>query len=213
MIRRDPRRRTYIVNKSLQYRFMAMLLIYGFAIVVFLAIFLFVPDIMKLMDENLSLEARGLAADKILTLHARVWPAVIVLICVLVLHSFRAFHRLAGPLYRFRWVFKQVRNGELAFPVNIRKKDYLHEEEAALNEMLEMLAGKLQDIQQASTDAFRSLNELEHKVNQVTNWNETDKELLSLHRQHLQTVMDRARYFRLSSWEEKEDGEEPEDES
>ncbi|UCF55937.1 MAG: hypothetical protein JSW15_07415, partial [Deltaproteobacteria bacterium] len=100
MIRRDPRRRTYIVNKSLQYRFMAMLLIYGFAIVVFLAIFLFVPDIMKLMDENLSLEARGLAADKILTLHARVWPAVIVLICVLVLHSFRAFHRLAGPLYR-----------------------------------------------------------------------------------------------------------------
>ncbi len=72
MIRRDPHRRTYIVNKSLQYGFMAMILIYAFSIILFLAIFLFVPDIMTLMDENLALEIRSAAADKMLSLHARV---------------------------------------------------------------------------------------------------------------------------------------------
>ena len=212
MIRRDPRRRTYIVNKSLQYGFMAMVLIYAFCIVLFLAIFLFVPDIMTLMDENLGLETRRVAADKMLTLHARVWPAVIVLICLVLLHSFRAFHRLAGPLYRFRWVFEQVGRGDLSLKVQIRKKDVLHQEEKALNEMIEMLAEKMRNIQQASTHAWESLSELEHKVNQTGNWKENDRELLSLHRRHLQTVVDMVRYFKLSS--RKEQGrEQPDGES
>ena len=212
MIRRDPRRRTYIVNKSLQYGFMAMVLIYAFCIVLFLAIFLFVPDIMTLMDENLGLETRRVAADKMLSLHARVWPAVIVLICLLLLHSFRAFHRLAGPLYRFRWVFEQVGRGDLSLKVQIRKKDVLHQEGKALNEMIEMLAEKMRNIQQASTHAWESLSELEHKVNQTGNWKENDRELLSLHRRHLQTVVDMVRYFKLSS--RKEQGrEQPDGES
>ncbi len=212
MIRRDLRRRTYVVNKSLQYGFMAMILIYAFSIVLFLAIFLFVPDIITLMDENLGLEIRSVAADKMLSLHARVWPAVIVLVCLLLLHSFRAFHRLVGPLSRFRWIFEQVGRGDLSLKVRIRKKDVLHQEGKALNEMIEMLAEKMKNIQQASTDAWASLSELEHKVDQTGSWKESDRELLSLHRRHLQTVMDLVRYFRLSSRKE-QDREQPDGES
>jgi methyl-accepting chemotaxis protein len=205
MTRRDHRRRSYIVNKPLQYRFLAIILIYCLTIVLFLAVFLFVPDIIRMQDKSLSLEARAGAANKILTLHARVWPAVIAIIAVAAFHSFRSFHRLIGPLHRFRSVFEQVGNGDMSFTVQIREKDYLHQEEAALNEMLEMVAGKVRTIQEAGAEALKSLGELERKVNQVPNWSETHREVMHHHRLRLETLLDTANYFQLSKAEQKDD--------
>lgn len=197
MIKRNRRQRFPIVDKSLQYRFLAMILVYGMIVIIFLFVFLFVPDIIQLQDESLSLEIRAAAADKILTLHARVWPTVITLMCVIGMHSFRVFHRFVGPLYRFRWAFEQVQNGNLGFRVKLRAKDYLRREEEALNEMIEMLAGKLRSIQVASLDAAKSLGKLEQKITKVSALTKPDKELLRVHRQHLDTVIDAARYFQL----------------
>jgi len=192
------RRRTRIVNKSLQYRFLATILIYGFITVAFLSVYLFVPDFLKLHDESLSLEVRAAVADNILTFHSRIWPAAIVLICFLGIHSIFFFHRLVGPLYRFRWAFEKVQGGDLSFHVKIRSKDYLHQEEGVLNEMIEMLAGKVGDIQRAGLDALESLGELDQKA---SGWTDTDKEILRLHRQHLDTLMEAARYFQVQKGE------------
>jgi methyl-accepting chemotaxis protein len=205
MTKQDQRRRSYIVNKPLQYRFLAIILIYCLTIVLFLAVFLFVPDIIRMQDKSLSLEARAGAANKILTLHARVWPAVIAIICVAAFHSFRSFHRLIGPLHRFRSVFQQVGNGDMSFTVKIREKDYLHQEEAALNEMLVMVAGKVRTIQKAGAEALKSLGELERKVDQVPNWSETHKEVMRHHRRRLETLLDTANYFRVNKAEQKDD--------
>lgn len=204
MRERDQRRRSYVVNRPLQYRFLAIILIYCLTIVLFLALFLFVPDIIRMQDESLSLEARAAAANKILTLHARVWPAVIAIICVAGFHSFRSFHRLIGPLHRFRSVFRQVGDGDLGLTVKIREKDYLHREEAALNEMLGMIAGKLNTIQQVGAAALKSLGELEEKVTQLPHWSETHKETMRRHRQRLETLLDTARYFQIREAGKKE---------
>jgi len=187
-------RRYHIVNKSLQYRFLITILIYGFITVAFLSVYIFVPEIMKLQDQSVSFEARAAAADRILVFHSRIWPAAIALICFLGLHSIIFFHRVVGPLYRFRLTFEQVRSGDLSSRVKIRRKDYLHQDEEVLNEMIEMLAGKLETIQLASLDALKSLGELEQKV---TGRTETDKEFFQAHRQHLDTLMDAVRYFQL----------------
>jgi methyl-accepting chemotaxis protein len=204
MTKQDQRRRSYIVNKPLQYRFLAIILIYCLTIVLFLAVFLFVPDIIRMHDKSLSLEARAGAANKILTLHARVWPAVIAIICVAAFHSFRSFHRLIGPLHRFRSVFEQVRSGDMSFTVQIREKDYLHKEEAALNEMLVMVAGKVRTIQGAGEEALKSLEELERKMNQVPNWGKSHKEMMRHHRLRLQTLLDTANYFRVNKVDQKD---------
>ena len=204
MVGRNRRKRFPIVDKSLQYKFLAMILIYSAVVIIFLAVFLFVPDIIQLQDESLSLEIRASAADKMLTLHARVWPAVIALICVIGVHSFFGFLRFVGPVYRFRWAFEQVRDGDLGFRVRLRNKDFLRHEEAVLNEMIETLAGKLGSIQLASLDAVKSLDELEQIVTRVSDLTETDKELLRVHRHHLETLMDTARYFRLQQGEQEQ---------
>jgi methyl-accepting chemotaxis protein len=185
-----------MVDKSLQYKFLALVLIYGGVIVVFLALCLFMPDIWRMQDQSLSIEARTSAAEKILTLHARVWPAVIALICVIGLHSFRIFHRLVGPLYRFRVVFGQVRDGDLSHPVRIRERDYLHKEEDALNEMLEVLHAKLNDIQGEATQALQSLQDVEHAISGVPGWGEAEKSLVLTHREHVNRIADTASYFR-----------------
>ena len=201
MTERDRRQHFPIVDRSLQYRFLVMILTYSAMIMIFLALFLFLPDIMKLYDEGLSLEARAIAADRILTLHARVWPAVIALICIIAMHSFRALLRIVGPLYRFRQAFEQLRNGNLGLRVKLREKDYLRREEKAINEMIETLSGKLRGIQLAGQDALGSLDELEQIVATVKDLTETDKEVLRVHRHHLDTLMDTARYFHLETRE------------
>jgi hypothetical protein len=60
-----------------------------------------------------------------------------------------------------------------------------------------MLAGKLRGIQLASLDAVKSLGKLEQKITKVSGLTKPDKELLRVHRQHLDTVIDAAGYFQL----------------
>ena len=195
-------RRTHIVSKSLQYRFLATILIYCAIVVLFLSVYLFVPEFIKLGDESLSMEIRAAAADRILTLHARIWPAAIALLSFLGIHSILFFHRIAGPLYRFHWAFEQIRQGKLGFRVKIRKKDYLHYEEKSFNNMIEAIAGRLRDIKTTSLDSLNSFYELEKKA---SGWTETDKEHLRVHREYLSNLADAVDYFQLEEDQPKQD--------
>ena len=77
------RRRLFpIVDASLQYRFLALIIIYSFLIVGIMMICLFVPSMIQLQNADLSLEVRAASADQILFLHTRIWPPLIVLITV-----------------------------------------------------------------------------------------------------------------------------------
>jgi hypothetical protein len=194
---RKKRRFIPIVDKAIQYRFFVMILAYCVIIVVVLAAFLLVPDVLQLLNEDLSLEVRAAAADKVLSLHLRVWPAIIVLVIVFGLHSIRALHRVVGPLYRFRWAFDQVKDGNMGFRVKLRKKDYLHREEDSFNEMLEILGEKWGDVQLAGLDALQSVNDLEQQVRKVSGWNETNKQKLRELRRNLETLKKSAGYFRI----------------
>jgi methyl-accepting chemotaxis protein len=193
------RRQQYsIVDRSLQYRVLAIIVTYSLVIVLFLVICLFVPDILAMSNEDLSWEIRAVAAEKLLTLHSRVWPAIIAMVCVLGIHSVRIFHRLIGPLYRFRWAFAEIAKGALNFRVQIRKNDYLHRENEALNGMINALADQCESIQQAGSRVLDSLTALEQGSNSEHGGRNPDQELLKQHRQLLEDLIDRVQYFRVS---------------
>ena len=192
----NNRRRAFPVISSLQYRFLAMTLTYSFIIVCFFAIAVFAPDILEMRDQSLSQEIRGSAASRVLVKHTWVWPAVLSLIIVLSLHSFRAFHRVIGPLYRFRWAFEQIRNGTLLLRVKTRNKDYLQTEEQALNNMLEVLSQKLELLREATKEAFQSIDELEKAANMGNGWTKTQMDLLRAHRDHLERLVSEVQFFR-----------------
>jgi len=186
----------------MQYKFMTLILSYGMIIVMFMGLMLFVPDFLAVSNEDLSIEVRSAAAQRILALHSRAWPAIIALICLISVHSFRVFHRIIGPLYRLRWAFSKITNGCLNFRVKLRKKDYLHREEALVNEMIDVFARNWGSIQDFGLDALRSLEDLERSVSDMDTWEEADQELLRTHRQHLENLVEKTRYFRLSAEEE-----------
>ena len=198
---RTRRQKYSIVDRSLQYRVLAIIISYSLVIVLFLAICLFVPDILSMSNEQLSWEIRAAAADRLLTLHSRVWPAIIAMVCVLGIHSVRIFHRLIGPLYRFRWAFAEIAKGALNFRVQIRKNDYLHRENDSLNEMIAALAGQCESMQQAGSSALDSLTALEHGPDKDSGRDNADQQLLRQHRQHLEDLLDQVKYFRVGAEE------------
>jgi len=192
------KRRQYFIDRSLQYRLLIIVLSYSMIIALFVAISLFAPDIINMMNENLSFEVRADAARRMLTVHARVWPAIIALVCLIGIHSVLIFHRLVGPLHRFRWAFAKIGKGDLNFRVKLRKRDYLPREKDAFNEMLDVLTEKLGSVQLAGLDALNSLDSLEEAVTEVSGWQDTDQQLLQKHGEHLRGLLDHVRYFRLS---------------
>jgi hypothetical protein len=190
----DNRRRRYaVVDRSHQYRFLALVLAYNVLIILFLGLSLFLPDILRIQDPTLSLEMRAAAADRILSMHTRVWPSVIALLCLIGMHSFRVFHRFVGPLYRFRWAFDQVRSGNLSFRVKLRRKDHLHREEEGFNEMMEVLAARVGGIQTAGLEALRSLQELGSQETGAV------QERIMTLRGHLDALTEEAGFFRVEA--------------
>ena len=197
-MKQKGKRRLYpVVNRSHQYRFLAIILTYNLIIVAFLMISLFVPEIIKMQDEGLSFAVRAAAADRVLTMHMRLWPAMIALICFIGLHSFRVFHRFIGPLFRFTRAFEQIRNGDLNFSVKLRKKDYLHREEESLNMMIDVLAERIRESQLSSEDALRSLEELEGTSPSEDSWYRISKEHISALRRNLDGIFETLNYFKI----------------
>ncbi len=197
MTKKIDHRHKRLVNKSLQFRFLAMTLIYSTILVLIVALFLFVPDIVQMGDQTRSLDLRAAAADRLLAKHVWVWPSAFVAILIISFHSFHTFYRVVGPLYRFHRVLDDVASGDVRYSMKIRAKDYLGQEAETLDEMLRVLSEKLGGIQHTGRDALKSLEELENHATIEFNKDETYQGLVNTHRQHLEKLMKTARYFRL----------------
>ena len=191
------RRQVFAVTSSLQYRFLAMSLIYSCGIVSFFVIAVIVPDVREMQDNHLSLQIQGYAANRVLEKHSWIWPVALLLVAVLAFHSFLEFQKISGPLYRFRWAFEQLENGSIISAVKLRERDLLLEEEKALNNMLISLNGKLGTIRQETEAALKSIGALENTLNQGGAWGATQGELLQAHRQNLEGLSSIVRFFRL----------------
>jgi hypothetical protein len=186
-------RKTYsLVDKSRQYRFLAQMAMYNLAIVLFFGITLLVPDFLSLQDDTLPIEAKSVIADRVLYLHTKVWPTVAALICLLGLHSFRFFHRFIGPLFRFRWAFDQIREGNVGFRIRLRGKDLLHREEDSFNLMLETVAPKMERARSECRKAMETLDEI---LANGDGFPVHSKEKLDLARMHLYTLWENVGYF------------------
>jgi methyl-accepting chemotaxis protein len=141
--KRRPRRTRILIDR-LQHRLLLINLFYFCAIVLVLATALLLPSLLQLRGAALDASAENLAAaNEFLFLHARLWPAVLIVLGLLAFHSVIISHRIAGPLYRFRRVVEAVTAGHLSMRVKIRKHDYLTQEAQAINEMLEALERRI----------------------------------------------------------------------
>jgi len=203
------KRRAFPVTSSIQYTFLALALAYGFIVVSFVGFAIFLPDIMEMQDESLSPVIRSTAASRILDKNAWALPACLSLVILLALHSFRIFQRVMGPLYRFRCAFDEFAKGNLLYPVKIRRKDYLHAEEEALNRMIETFSDGIKSIKFATETALQSLREIETTAISSDSLGQLAKESFAIHRKRLEDIEAAIRFFQVGgdSTELKKSGE------
>lgn len=141
------RRRTYVVDKALQYRLLGYNAIYFFVTVAALSLVLFTPLIFEISDPSLSPRQQAEVAGKILYLHSYLWPALFLVLVILGFHSMMVSNKIAGPLYRFRATFQKMIEGDISEPFRIRKGDLLINEQTKMDEMLTTINSKITRVQ------------------------------------------------------------------
>lgn len=162
-MKRFRRRRRFLVL-NFQYQLLAVNVLYFLSILLIFAGILFIPVMIQLGSSPLSRNEALEAANQFLSLHARIWPGILIVFVLLVLHSILISHRIAGPLYRFRSFFKAVADGHLGGRVRIRKNDYLHEDAQAINDMISSLRIKAAVLREHSRQALAALGQLSDAI-------------------------------------------------
>lgn len=144
---RPYKRRKYVIDRELQFRLLIYNAIYFLTLLLCIGAGLFLPLYFQISDPNLSPEQLGHVADMVLYIHSRLWPVVLAIFVILSVHSILVSHKIAGPLYRFRTIFKKIAQGEISEQFSIRKGDFLVNEKQRLEEMMQVLTLKISEIQ------------------------------------------------------------------
>ena len=158
------RRRRFVVDSSLQFK----LLLYSVGYILFyvaaIGAGLFLPLMFKLSKaDQASPEALAIATS-FLYLHYHFWPVALLSIIVVALHSILISHRVAGPLYRFRLIFQDLKEGAIPRAAHLRRKDFLQAEMQSVNEMLAGLSSIISEIQKAGELLEQSIAEYKRRA-------------------------------------------------
>ena len=140
-------KRRHLIVDRFQYRLIAISVAhFGLVLLVFL-VALILPLMLRLDDPSATYFEKNQVADVLLFFNEQLWLPLAAVFLLLTVHSLFVSHRIAGPLYRFKMVFKALADGDLAVRANIRKHDYLHPHAKALNEMIEALETQIRDLE------------------------------------------------------------------
>ncbi len=159
------RRRKFLVD-SFQRRLLAVNLTYLGVVLLTFAGALFVPLMLELQSNSASWDQKMMASSQFLGLHYRLWPAMAAVFVLVAAHMILLSHRVAGPLYQFRKVFRAVAAGDLGRRVAIRKNDYLTKEMKDINDMIASLARNVEASRGASERAMAALEDLRRASSQ-----------------------------------------------
>jgi len=191
------RRRKYIVNRDLQVSLLRNSFLYVLLFVAVIGVVFFVPLLAELTETGSAGERTVQVGNQIRYLYTYFWPAVILAMILIFLHSVRASHKVAGPLYRFKLVLEALKEGEVSSPISIRKGDYLHSEADLINQVLESLRQNLEGLQQSQEQLNQALSEYRRELGQ--NLSAEEEERVRDLAQKADQLADRLRYFKLAA--------------
>lgn len=159
-----PYKRRRILVSDFQYRLLAFNLTYFLIILLILAAALFVPLMIQMESRTLFPTEQYRVATQFLLLDARLWPVLALVFVLLAGHSVFISHRIAGPLFGFRRVFKALAEGNLSARARIRKDDYLVQEADAINEMITAMRTRIQGVRQEYGQVCATWDEVRREV-------------------------------------------------
>lgn len=154
-------RRNKVLVGRLQCRFVGFLLGYFVLLMTTLVGVLVIPPAIDLSLHENDFSIASSAATQLLYLHNRLWPAMVAILVLFLVHAVLFSHRVAGPLVRLRRIFREIGHGDLSQTIRIRKRDHLHLEVEAINGMVGDLRTLVGEVRAAEGDARAAAARLE----------------------------------------------------
>lgn len=191
------RRRKFIVNRELQISLLRNSFLYVLLFVAVIGVVFFVPLLAELTESESAADRTLQVGNRIRYLYTYFWPAVILGMILIFLHSVRASHKVAGPLYRFKVVLEALKEGEISSPISIRKGDHLQPEADLINQVLESLRQNLEGLQQSQVKLNQALSEYRRDLGQ--NLSAEQEERVRDLTEKADQLADRLKYFKLAA--------------
>ena len=182
--------KTYAVWFGL-FMFVSSLLVFGLALLV-----PFILPAVKLLSPA-PLEERAIAATQLLSLVQMIVPALFFLVPAAACFSIYITHRLAGPLYRIEHSVRELRNGNLALRIRLRKGDELQELADLLNEAVATMDQAVREIKMSEDQVGTTLIQIRDEMKKNPSANDRMLERLHHaleHRQRLDEVLKRFQF-------------------
>lgn len=119
-----------------------------------------VPLFLQFENAGAAPQELGRLADRILALHATLWPLIAICIGSVLVSSWLLYRRMVAPMVRFVQAFRKVESGVLPGPIQLRATDYLGREAEALNEMTAALTERHRALEAAASRLGEEIEEL-----------------------------------------------------
>lgn len=152
-------KKNLFINKGLQFRIIMTSLVYMFLVMIVTTGSILFPLLYEMLTSS-DISAQYSAAQTFLLLARRLMPATLVLFILLFIHQLYITHRICGPLVNFTNTFRSITSGNVPRPVSLRKKDYLKQECAVVNDMIQTLAEHFNRLSADHEHLVRSLEQL-----------------------------------------------------
>ena len=153
-------RKTYLIDKKSQSKYIALVAAYLLSYILLLNLILYFPIFQTLSSKYASLIEQENAAAMFFLLETNYLPGMLILMVFFCLHTLMVTHKFFGPIYRVKILLKQMSEGDFSMKCQFRKGDYLFDLQDSLNEMIGSLNNQLKKISQTNTKNSLVLSEI-----------------------------------------------------
>lgn len=140
----------YLIAKDIQFRIVLTNFLYLCLISLVLVLVVLSPYFYDIFDKD-ELWVQYLSANMFLVLLDRLVIALSLIFVISFIHLIVLTHRFCGPVINIKNTLQEVARGNFTRKVFLRKNDFLKEEAAILNHMIDQLAGHYEDIREDNT--------------------------------------------------------------
>ena len=155
------RRRQYLINKGLQFRYMSLIIVSLVLVSAFLGWFVHQTTWGMLVERVTNQEAVRELSEIFTKVNLRLIPVILVFLIVISFVSLFLSHSIAGPMYRLERYMKEVGQGRLSMQIRIRRTDELHHFASVMDDMLDSLSTSIKECREEDEKLMEDVNELQ----------------------------------------------------
>ena len=181
----------YLIAKDIQLRIVIINLLYLCLISLVLVLTILSPYFYDIFNND-ELWVQYLSSKTFLVLLDRLTIALPLIFVISFIHLIVLTHRFCGPMINIKNTIQEVARGNFTRKVFLRKNDFLKEEAATLNYMIDQLSGYFEDIREDNTNLLGRIDEQldasKHGVEENSFLNEVKANAV-----HTQNILDKLR--------------------